>query len=269
MIRAGIKSGFKIMAVGLSFTLALSCLASELTFARLYPSGKVTIYNRNQKIGEFSREAPLPEGFLIAADGRCGVKIQSVYLVAEDQSLFSISTAKNIQRLSIKKGTIYFATAGNIPALSFATPSGDLAVLDIVLNAAIGTRQLKGYVSAGSEGSELGVIEGGSMIVSTQQREMMIKSGQRLILSQAEMDIGTPQPEEKPAEKETPKTEPKQETPEGQVKKAGKPINKNIILGAVGGAVLLAGIGALAGGGGGGSGGSGGGSPISPSSPTP
>ena len=269
MIRARIKSRFKIIAVGLSFAFALSSVASELTSARIYPFGKVTIYNRNQRIGEFSREAPLPEGFFIAADGRCGVKIQSVYLVAEDQSLFSISTTKSIQRLSIKEGTIYFATSGNTPALSFATPSGDLAVLDIVLNAAVGTRQLKGYVSAGSEGSELGVIEGGSMIVSTHQGELMIKSGQRLILSQADMDIGAPPPpKEKPAEKETPKTESKQEAPEGQVKKAGKPLNKNIIIGAVAGGVLLAGLGALAAGGGGGSG-SGGGSPISPSSPTP
>ena len=48
----------------------------------------------------------------------------------------------------------------------------------------------------------MGVVEGGSMDVLTDNGQVTIKSGHNLILSQAEMDIGAPPEEEKPAEEE-------------------------------------------------------------------
>ncbi len=197
MCRAGKnKLGLNLLSIGLSFALAIPVFSSELKSARIYPTGKITIYSDNQRVGEFSKEAPFPEGFLIEADGRCGVKMESVYLVAEDRSLFSVAAAANLRKLLIKQGTVYFAVSRNSPLINFITPSGRLAVLDILLNAAADNQQLKGYVSVKPNGSELGIIEGGAMIVSTQKGEMMIKSGQRLILAQADMDVGAPEEKE-------------------------------------------------------------------------
>jgi hypothetical protein len=261
------KLGLKFFAIGLSFALVLPGFSSELKSARIYPTGKITIYSGNQRVGEFNEEAPFPEGFLIAADGKCGVKMEDIYLVAEDRSLFSVATAANLRELLIKEGTVYFAVSKMSHSLSFITPSGSLAVLDILLNAATDSPQLKGYAAVKQNGSELGVLEGGSMIVSTQLGEMMIKSGQRLILAQADMDIGAPEEIETSDETEG-KEEPegKDET-EAKEEKAGMSKNQKITLGAIGAAIVLAGAIALGGGGGGGGGGSDGGGSVSPSSP--
>ena len=252
------KLGLKFLAIGLSFALAIPAFSSDLTSARIYPTGKITIYSGNQRVGEFNKEAPFPEGFLIAADGRCGVKMDNVYLVAEDKSLFSVASAANLRKLLIKEGTVYFAVTKNSPSLSFITPAGNLAVLEILLNAATDSPQLKGYVSVKQNGSELGIIKGGSMIVSTQQGEMMIESGQRLILAQADLDVGAPEETEASDEKKG------QEEKAGQEEKPEMSKNTKIIVGVIAAAAVAGGIGALAGGGGGGGGGGG---SVSPSSP--
>ncbi len=191
------KLGLKVFAIGLSFALALPGFSSELKSARIYPTGKITIYSDNQRVGEFNKEAPFPEGFLIAADGKCGVKMEDIYLVAEDRSLFSVATSASQRKLLIKKGILYFAVSNMSRSLSFTTPTGSLAVLDILLNAATDNPQLKGYVAVKQNGSEIGVLEGGSMIVSTQQGEMMIESGKHLILAQADLDAIAPEEIEK------------------------------------------------------------------------
>jgi hypothetical protein len=256
------KLGLKIFAIVLSFALAIPGFSSDLKSARIYPTGKITIYSGTQRVGEFNKEAPFPDGFLIATDGRCGVKMEDIYLVAEDKSLFSVATAANLRKLLIKEGTVYFAVSKMSHSLNFFTPSGNLAVLDILLNAAAGSPQLKGYLAVKQNGSELGVLEGGSMIVSTQQGEMMIESGQRLILGQADLDVGAPEEIETSDEKEG------QEEKTGKEEKPGMSKNQKIIVGAIGVVAVAAGVGALAGGGGGGGGGgSDGDGSISPSSP--
>jgi len=257
------KLGLKCLAIGLSLALALPGFSSELKSARIYPMGKITIYNDNQRVGEFSKEAPFPEGFLIATDGKCGVKMEDIYLVAEDKSLFSMANSANLRKVLIKEGTLYFAVSDMSRSLNLITPFGTLAVLDILLNAATGNPQLKGYVTVKQNGSEIGVLEGGSMIVSTQRGEMMIESGQQLTLAQADMDVGAPEEIETSDEKKD------KDVKEGKEEKTGLSKTTKIVIGVVGAAVFAGGIAALAGGGGGGgSGGSGnGGDSVSPSSP--
>ena len=255
------KLRIKFFAIGLSFALALPGFSSEFKSARIYPTGKITIYNGNQRVGEFNKEAPVPEGFLIAADGRCGVRMEDIYLVAEDKSLFSVATSANQRELLIKEGTLYFAVSDMSRSLNFKTPFGMLAVLDILLNSATGSPQLKGYVSVKQNGSEIGIIEGGAMIVSTQQGEMMIESGKKLTLAQADMDVGAPEATEASDEKEA------KEEKDGKEEKPGMSRNQKIIVGAIAVAAVAAGVGAFAGGGGGGGGGGDDGGSISPSSP--
>ena len=252
------KLGLKFFAVSLSLALAFPGLSSDLKSGRIYPTGKITIYSHNQIVGEFSKEAPFPEGFLIATEGKCGVKMDDIYLVAEDRSLFSVDTATKLRKLLIKEGTVFFAFSRMSHSLSFITPSGNLAVLEILLHAATASPKLKGYIAVKPNGSELGVINGGSIIVSTEQGEMMIESGQRLILAQADMDVGAPE------EIETSDETKDKDVKEGKEEKAGISKTTKIVLGAIGGAVVLGGFGALAAGGGGGGGGGG---SISPSSP--
>ena len=255
------KLGLKILAIGLSFALAIPGFSSDLKSARIYPTGKITIYSSGQRVGEFNKEAPVPEGFLIAADGRCGVRLDDIYLVAEDKSLFSVNTSANLRNLLIKEGTLYFAVSDMSRSLNFITPSGTLAVLDILLNSATDSPQLKGFVSVKQKGSEIGIIAGGSMIVSTQQGEMMIESGKQLILSQADMDVGAPEETETSDEQEG------QEEKTGKEQKPGMSKTTKIIVGVVAVAAVAGGLGALAGGGGGGGGGGDGGGTVSPSSP--
>ncbi len=270
------KLGLKLLAIGLSLALAIPGFSSKLKSARIYPTGKITIYDGGQRVGEFKKEAPFPEGYLIAADGKCGVRMDDIYLVAEDGSLFSVSTSTNLRKLLIKEGIVYFAVSKMSHSLSFITPFGNLAVLDILINAAVGSPKLpklKGYVSVKENVSKVGIIEGGSMIVSSQQGEMMLEPGQQLIFAQADMDVGAPEELESSDEDEAKAEEATEREKVDMEKKAGLSKNTKIVLGAVGGAVVIGGIGALAAGGGGGgsSGGNGGddGDSVSRYSPTP
>ena len=267
MRRTGInKLGFRFLTIGLSFALAMPGLPSELKSARIYPTGKITIYSGDRRVGEFNTEAPFPEGFLIAAHGKCGVKMDDIYLLAEDKTLFSVDTAANLRKLSIRAGTVFFAISRMSHSLNFDTPSGSLAVLEILLHAATGYPQLKGYVSVKQNGTELGVIKGGSMIVSTQQGEMMLEPGQQITLAQADMDVGAPEELETDDEEEGKPEEAAKEEKTAKEKKAGMSRSTKIIIGVVSGAAVVGGIGALAAGGGGGGGG---GDSVSRSSPTP
>ena len=167
---------------------------------RIYPTKKVTLYRGDKIVGVYTKEAPLPEGSIISADGRCAVKLDDLYLVGEDQSVFSINTSGRQRNLFIKKGTVYFKTSAMTRSFSFITPDGPISVQSIQLNAAAGDGSLKGLVTVTENRSELGVVEGGSMIVLTDNGLMTIQSGNKIILSQADMDIGLPEDEEPAAE---------------------------------------------------------------------
>ena len=223
--------------------------------ARIYPAHKVIVYRGDQKVGVYTKEAPLPEGSIISTEDRCTVKLEDLLLVAEDQSVFSINTSGRHRNLFIKQGIIYFKTSGMRHTLTFITPDGQIFVQSIRLNAAFNDQSLKGYVAVSKNQSELGVVEGGSMDVFTDKGPVMIKSGKKIILSQAEMDIGLPE-EEEPAKEEEETSKPK----------AGMSTGQKIAIGALG-ALALTGLAIGLGGGGGGGGSGGGDGDVSPSSP--
>jgi hypothetical protein len=219
---------------------------------RIYPTIKVTIYDGDKKVGGYTREAPFPEGATISTTGRCAIKLGDLFLVAEDLSVFSSNTSGRQRNLFIREGTIYFKTSKMRQPLTLITPKGEITVQSIRLDAALYDKSIKGYVTVTAGQSELGVVEGGSMDVLTDNGQVTIKSGHNLILSQAEMDIGAPPEGEQPTEEET------------QKPKAVKWTGTQIALATLG---ALAGIGLLIGAAGGGGGGGGGGGVVSPSSP--
>ena len=175
---------------------------------RIYPQQKVTLYDGESVVGIFTKEAPLPQGVVMVVDGRCAIRLEDWYLVAEDQSVFSIGTSGKQRNLFVEKGTIYFKTAGMNGAFAFITPHGQIDVQRILLNAAHGDQTIKGYLSTTQDQSELGVAEGGEMEVITEEGVMTVQSGKKIILAQADMEIGLPE-EEPTATKEPPKPEKK------------------------------------------------------------
>mgnify|MGYP001348581249 FL=1 len=249
------RCSFKLLVCLLIGSLVNPGMLAMAGSDRIIPSKKVTLYRGDQVVGEYTREAPLPEGVLIAAQGRCGVQLDDFYLVAEDQSAFSINTTGRQRNLFIDKGTLYFKTSGMQRQIEFIPPNGQISIQRIRLNAAASDSSIKGYVAVDGERSELGVSEGGSMEVFTDKGLLTVEPGNKLILSQADMDIGLP--EEEPSAT-TPEPAPQPTTKTGP---AAWSTGTKVALGALG-AAAIAGVAIGLGGGSGGDS-----DPVSPSNP--
>jgi hypothetical protein len=156
---------------------------------RIIPMGRVSVYKGDQKVGEFNEEAPFPEGFVLECNKQCVVKLDDLYLVAADKSMFSVTTKTYRRELRIEEGTIYFALRTLPRSLAIITAEGDFTVHEVRLNASSDGNFLKGYVSVKPATTEIGVIEGGSMLVSTTEGEKIIKAGERITIAQVDLDI--------------------------------------------------------------------------------
>ena len=163
-----------------------SALGSNFTGARIMPMGKVLIHQGDTQVGELTAEAPFPDGALLACDGDCAVRMNDFFLVGADKSVFSITTRANSRELMVKNGTVYFALSQMPQGLTIATPNGTVTVQQLIMNAATNTDLLKVYVDVTEESSEIGVIEGGSMRISTVSGETKIQSGNKIVLSQTD-----------------------------------------------------------------------------------
>lgn len=242
----------KIMIVFTILVFTSTGFSAGFSVGRILPKGKVTLFHGNQKVGEFRSEAPLPENTLLSVQGECGVKLSHLYLVALDQSLFSITTNNNSRTLFVQKGTVYFALSSTPYTLVFQTPDGVITTNDIMLKASSTNQLLKGYVYVEEGITRVGVLEGGSMIVTvTDDKPQLVAAGHELRLAQADIFK-----EEGKAEKEKP-----DETDEpGKTDETGKPDETaatggmSTITKVVLGGLAIGGIAAAAGGGGGGGG---------------
>ena len=243
------KRCLKAFIIIVLVVFSTSALASNSDSARIMPGKKVLIYRGDQQVGELTAEAPFPNGALLACEGDCAVRMDGFLLVGADKSMFSVTSEANSRELLVKNGTVYFALSEIPHSLVFVTPKGVVTVQQVILNAAAGGGPLKGYVEVTGQSSEIGVIEGGSMRVSTATGETTIQSGKKIILAQTEDEE-----DDDPEEGAVPPPE----------KKSG-----NWRTAAIVGGVLAAGAAAfaIAGSGGGGGGGGGDDGSSSPSSP--
>lgn len=242
----GRRFAFWLIFLGIVAPQALPITAYT---GRILPNGPVTLYREDKAIGVYTQEAPLPEDVFLLPEERCAVQLYDLYLVAEALTLFAVDTSDGQRNLFVKEGIIFFKTADMRRPLHFITPAGKVSVHQIRLQAALGDSSIKGYVAVYPQRTELGVAEGGSMDVSTDQGLMTISAGSRIIMAQAEMDIGLPA--------EEPQAEPDPQPSEGWSQQ------QKIAAGALGaGAVAGILLGLAGGGGGGGDGGS-----VSPASP--
>ena len=159
--------------------------------SRLIPTDSVSIYQDGKVIGKYTREAPLPLGEVLACNGRCAIKSNTMTMVAEDGTVFSIDAGSGSRVITLMKGKIHFGISDLPESIVFVTPQGAISADQIFLNASSGTRMLEGYLAAGTESSEIGVIDGGSMKVRTYEGETLVRPGNRLLLAQADIGTGT------------------------------------------------------------------------------
>ena len=229
----------KVFVVLLTLAVAAAGYAASTDSARIIPMRKVYIVRDGQIVGEFSNEAPLPEGSLLRCDEKCSVKMDDAYMVVESGTEFSITPAAESTALYVKTGTVYFAINESTRPIQITTPSGDAATGDLTMT----DSELRGYVRVTGNETEIGVIGGGIMMVETNSSEMAVTTGNAITIAA----IGS------------------ESSGTAAAEAGGLSRNQKIALGAGGAAVIAAGAIALgASGGGGSSGGGGGGSPAAP-----
>jgi len=164
--------------------------AADPFAGRILPTKKVSFFNDGKKVGQYTAEAPLPWDTLVKCEGRTAVRMEQMYVVFDDGSSFILSRSGGGQTLDLKTGTAYFALKTLPEGLIFDTPQTPVVTEMMALNAATGDQLLKGYVKAGESESELGVLEGGRLMVRTADGQHTINSGQRIILAQAQLGAG-------------------------------------------------------------------------------
>lgn len=263
----------KIMIVFIILAFTSTGFSAGLPVGRILPKGKVILFHGNQKVGEFRSEAPLPEDTLLSVQGECGVKLSHLYLVALDQSLFSITTNNRSRTLFVQKGTVYFALSSTPYTLVFQTPGGVITTNEVMLKASSTNRLLKGYVYVQEGITRVGVLEGGSMLVTiADDKPQVVAAGQELRLAQADIFKEEGKPEKgKPEEGKAEKGKPEETGEPGKTDKTGKAGETDATGGmstttkVIIGVIALGGMGAAIGGGGGGGGDSA--PPASPASP--
>lgn len=162
-----------------------SSFAASVGVPQMLPEGKIHVYDGSQKIAVVTAESPLPQGKMLKVDGKCGIRMDSLYLVATDKSTLMVRTEKRGQELFVKDGRVFFGiTAINDP-ISFFTPNGGVVAQQVMIKASSQSPILEGYVDVSGKNAEIGVISGGSMVVSTADGEVTVNEGQRILLAQA------------------------------------------------------------------------------------
>ncbi len=248
----------------LSGSWIFSQAAWAFTISRIIPEGRVEAYSGDRVVQVYTQEGPFPEGYLLKTQGRCGVRLNDFYLVADDQSVFGIRHQNGERVLTIEKGMVYFALSDMPGDLVFQTPDGIFPARQIVIHASANQGVLKAYLDVKSDQTQIGVLEGGYMVVSTVEGDRKIEPGRQITIAQALLFEEDDESEGGAAEEQQPKSEepekiakPEEETAEQPVRKSRTGVYVGVGLAAV---ALVGAALALGGGGGGGSGSGGGGS---------
>ncbi len=255
---------FKALPLTIVFLLGIWVFAQAawaFSISRIIPNGRVEAYSDGQVVQVYTSEAPFPEGHMLKTQGRCGVRLDGFYLVADDQSIFGIRDQNGERMLTIEQGMVYFALSGLPGNLVFQTPAGVFPARQIVIHAA-GQGVMKAYLDIQSDQTQIGVLEGGYMVVSTAEGDRKIEPGRQITIAQALLFEEDDPSEGGAAEEQQPKSEepeeiakPEEGTPEQPVRKS----NTGVYVGVGLGVVAVVGAALALGGGGGGSGSSGGG----------
>ncbi len=169
------------------FGFTANVMAGTYDNGRIIPSGKVTIYSENNQVGEYTEEAPLPmQSILNCTSGDCALRMPNLSARVKENTPFAINETQDSRSIFIKEGSFFFAIPQLDKPLVIATAAGVVTVQQMFLNASNnGENVLSGYITVSNKGTELGVLEGGSLVVSTENGEQTIEAGNRILLAQS------------------------------------------------------------------------------------
>jgi len=184
---------FELLLITVGFLVcALSGVASGEYPARIKPTGKVIVTQPDNRVIELSAEAPLPYDALLECHGKCNVKMENLYLAVSDKSLFSICAPPRNNLMEFREGDFYFSVSDLPRPIVIKTPTDDITIQQVVLKTASTGGLLTGYVLVKPEATEIGVVRGGSMVVSTSQGEHFIDAGNKITVARAKTGKGAP-----------------------------------------------------------------------------
>lgn len=153
---------------------------------RIMPTGSVKVYEGGKLVQVLKQESALPDGALLTTEGKCGVRSENFYLVADDGCTFSITDGLNRKDLRVDNGVMYFAITQKTEKLAFITPAGVLTTQQVLCNTDANGGIVKGYLDVSGSQVQLGVLEGGSMVVNTANGDKEILAGKQITLSMAD-----------------------------------------------------------------------------------
>lgn len=163
----------KVLVVFMSIAMTTVGFSARTNSARVIPTGKVSIIKDGKVVGEFSHEAPLPEGSMLRCEDKCAVKLDDTYMVVDPGTEFSVTPAAGHTELHVKEGTVYYAMNESSSPLQIDTPNGEAATGDLTMT----DNEVRGYVRVSENETEIGVIGGGTMMMETESGEMAVTSG--------------------------------------------------------------------------------------------
>jgi hypothetical protein len=170
----------KILTVKVFVVFVFFAFATAGFAARIIPIGTVSIIEDDKVIGEFSQEAPLPEGVLLRCEGNCAVKLDDVYVAVEPKTVFSVSLMANRHYVLVQKGAVYFSINESSRPLHFDTPAGNATTGDLSMTEG---ELIRGYVRVVGNETEIGVMSGGSMMLEIGSEEFAVASGKKITLA--------------------------------------------------------------------------------------
>lgn len=176
----------KLMVWTVIIAFSIAGVTPAFSGARIIPDGKVKVFVEQKLVQELKQEAPFPEGALLTTEGKCGVRLENLYLVADDGCIFGIVDGVNQIDLRVDNGLLYFAVTQHTGKVAFLTPAGVMTSRQVRLDAAADGGVLKGYLEVSDSHVQLGVLQGGSMVVSTDKGVQEIRSGKQITLALAD-----------------------------------------------------------------------------------
>jgi len=182
------RKNWLVKAVVFLFFLGLSgsALGADFRGARVIPEGKVFIYEGARKTGELSSEAPLPAGKILTSAQKCGVRLEGIYLVADENTRFSVTPLSGGTDIFVEQGRVYFALAEVRGTLTLSTPQDTVTVQGTIISASTGTPMIKGYLLFEDNRMEIGVIEGGNLLLAKAGAGSAIEAGNSVMIQKAQ-----------------------------------------------------------------------------------
>lgn len=163
------------------FVFAGYALAADT--ARITPSGKVSVYRAEKLVDELSAGAPLPTESLLVCSGECWVRMDSLYIAASDQSAFYVKAPPLDKQIVFVKGFYYFSLTELSEQWVFKTPIEDVAVQQVHFQNEASSGRLDGYIFVKDETIEIGVLEGGTLVVSSSHGEHALQPGKQITVA--------------------------------------------------------------------------------------